>query len=58
MGETNHQAVARLSKGVSKARNTFYAMFMCNLWLGFGLCLGLEFVELTLGQEDSVNILL
>jgi hypothetical protein len=37
---------------------TFYAIFLRNLWLGYGPYLGLEFVELTLGQEDSVNVLL
>jgi hypothetical protein len=56
--DSNYHTGVRLSTGVSKARNAFYAIFLRHLWLGYGLRLGLEFVELTLGQEHSVNVLL
>jgi hypothetical protein len=58
MLDSNYHPGVRLSTGVSKARNAFYAMFLRQLWLGFRLCLGLEFVELTLSQEDPVNVFL
>jgi hypothetical protein len=58
MLDSNYHTGVRLSSEVSKARKTFYAMFLRHLRLGYGHCLGLEFVELTLGQEDPVNVFL
>jgi hypothetical protein len=58
MLDSTHHPVTRINTGVRKARNAFYAMFLRQVWLGFRLCLGLEFVELTLSQEDPVNVFL
>jgi hypothetical protein len=58
MGETNFRPLTRTNTGVSEPRIDSYAILLRHLWLGYGLCLGFEFVELTLGQEDSVNTLL
>jgi|LakMenE01Jun11ns_1017448.scaffolds.fasta_scaffold8863481_1 hypothetical protein len=58
MLDSHYRPLARINTEVNESRNTFYAMFLRQLWLGFRLCLGLEFVELTLSQEDPVNVFL
>jgi hypothetical protein len=58
MLDSHYRPSTRINTGVSEPRIDSYAILLRHLWLGYGLCLGFEFVELTLGQEDSVNTLL
>lgn len=58
MSETNYRPGARINTDFVLKRNAFYAIFLRHLWLGYGFCLGLEFVELTFSQEDSVDVFL
>jgi hypothetical protein len=58
MLDSHYHPVARINTEVNESRNTFYAISLRHLWLGYGFCLCLEFVELTFGQEDSVDVFL
>lgn len=57
MLDSHYRPVARINTDFVFKRIVFYAISLRHLWLGYGFCLGLEFVELTFGQEDSVDVL-
>jgi hypothetical protein len=58
MPDSHYHPFARMNTGVRVYQITFYAISLRHLWLGYGFCLGLEFVELTFSQEDSVDVFL
>ena len=58
MLDSHYHPLARTNTEFLVCQITFYAIFLGHLPLGYGFCLGLSFVELTLVQEHSIDVFL